>query len=502
MSEYLFEQGQDWTFDLLERSSEECQKIAENELNMDIYPNQIEIISTDQMLDAYASIGMPNMYKHWSWGKSYIMNEQSYRVGQSGLAYEIVINSKPVISYLMEDNTMTLQTLVIAHASYGHNNFFKNNYMFRDRTSADYILQYLEYAKKYIDECEEKYGYNRVERILDSCHALMDHGVDRGTNNRLTEENIREKLNKREKFKEETQSFLWNTIFNDNNNSETSWKSSYQKRKEKFSLPEENILYFIENYSPILEDWEREIVQIVRRISNYFVPQVNTKLMNEGTATFTHYYIMNRLYEKGLITNGSMLEFKHMHSNVVFQPTFDDKRYSGINPYALGFDLFMEIKRICENPNDEDKYYFPNLIGQNWLDVFHFAKNNFRDESFIMQYMSPNLLRKWKFFEIYNDSKEDHVLVTDIQDEDGFRNLKKSLSNQYKVSRMIPDIKIVDVNLLGNRTLHLEHYQTNNMALSEKDTSLTLRHLRNLWGYDVLLTSYDNENKFQKRFST
>ena len=113
-----------------------AKRIARTELGLNIYPNQIEIITSEQMLDAYASGGLPLLYKHWSFGKHFAHEEASYRRGLKGLAYEIVINSSPCISYLMEENTSTMQTLVIAHAAFGHNHFFKNNYLFRQWTDA------------------------------------------------------------------------------------------------------------------------------------------------------------------------------------------------------------------------------------------------------------------------------------------------------------------------------------------------------------------------------
>ena len=123
-------------------------EIALGELGLDTYPNQIEVISSEQMLDAYSSIGMPLFYKHWSFGKHFARNEAMYRAGMQGLAYEIVINSNPCICYIMEENTATMQTLVIAHAAFGHNHFFKNNYVFQQWTDANGILDYLEFAKK------------------------------------------------------------------------------------------------------------------------------------------------------------------------------------------------------------------------------------------------------------------------------------------------------------------------------------------------------------------
>ena len=171
--------GAEWTFELLQQYDEEIRDIAVNEFGLDCYPNQIEVIASEQMLDAYASLGLPISYPHWSYGKEFIKNEQSYRKGMSGLAYEIVINSNPCISYNMEDNSMALQTLVMAHAAFGHNHFFKNNYLFRQWTDADGILDYFQYAKSFVSRCEERHGLAAVEAVLDAAHALMDQGVFR-----------------------------------------------------------------------------------------------------------------------------------------------------------------------------------------------------------------------------------------------------------------------------------------------------------------------------------
>src|ERR1044071_1337437 len=168
----------EWTFDLIEQAHEEIKRVA-NRYGLDTYPIQLEIISSEQMMDAYASVGMPVNYRHWSFGKHFLSTEKGYRRGQMGLAYEIVINSNPCIAYLMEENTMTMQALVIALAAYGHNSFFKGNYLFRMWTDAGSIIDYLVYAKNYVARCEERHGVGVVEEFIDSCHSLQNHGVDR-----------------------------------------------------------------------------------------------------------------------------------------------------------------------------------------------------------------------------------------------------------------------------------------------------------------------------------
>ena len=125
--------GPDWTFDLLTEYQTEIARVADF-YRLDTYPNQIEVITAEQMMDAYSSVGMPIGYNHWSYGKKFIQTEQNYKRGQMGLAYEIVINSDPCIAYLMEENTLPMQALVMAHACYGHNSFFKGNYLFKTWT--------------------------------------------------------------------------------------------------------------------------------------------------------------------------------------------------------------------------------------------------------------------------------------------------------------------------------------------------------------------------------
>lgn len=122
--------------------------------------------------------------------------------------------------------------------------------------------------------------------------------------------------------------------------------------------------------------------------------------MNEGWATFWHYTILNHLYDEGKVTERFMLEFLHSHTNVVFQPPYNSPWYSGINPYALGFAMFQDIKRICQSPTEEDKYWFPDIAGSDWLETLHFAMRDFKDESFISQFLSPKVMRDFRFFTV------------------------------------------------------------------------------------------------------
>jgi len=490
MSKYISE-GSEWTFELVSRYDEEIGRIAED-FRLDTYPNQIEVISAEQMMDAYSSVGMPVNYHHWSFGKHFLGVEQRYRRGHMGLAYEIVINSNPCIAYLMEENTMLMQALVIAHAAYGHNSFFKGNYLFQAWTSADAIIDYLLFARNFIRECEQRYGEQEVELILDSCHALMNYGVDRYKRPpRLSAREEEQRLKEREEFLQLQVNDLWRTI-------PTRDREQKEAENERFpSEPQENLLYFIEKNAPLLAPWQREIVRIVRKVAQYFYPQRQTQVMNEGWATFWHYTIINRLYDEGLINDGYMMEFLHSHTNVVKQPPYYSEHYGGINPYALGFSVMRDIRRICEDPSKEDRKWFPDIAGSDWLTTLDFAMRNFKDESFIAQYLSPRIIRQMKLFSVLDDDRKRKLEVTAIHDDSGYRRVRQALADQYNLGSNEPNIQIYNVNRTGDRSLTLRHTQYNRRVLDQNVDEM-LRHVARLWGFTVRLESVGDDGRVLK----
>lgn len=477
----------EWTFEKLNLYQTEIARVAEH-YKLDTYTNQIEIITAEQMMDAYASVGMPIGYNHWTFGKKFIQTEQTYKRGQMGLAYEIVINSDPCISYLMEENSMTMQALVMAHACYGHNSFFKGNYLFKSWTDASSIIDYMLFAKKYIAECEHKYGIDDVEATLDACHALMNHGVDRYKRPQkisLDEELRRQK--EREIYLQSQVNSLWRTL--------PSHEDKKSTNKIKFpSEPQENILYFIEKNAPLLKSWQRELVRIVRKISQYFYPQKQTQVMNEGWACFWHYTILNHLYDEGLVTDKFMLEFLHNHTNVVAQPDYNSPYYSGINPYALGFNMFIDIRRICETPTEEDKAWFPEIAGSNWLETVHFAMENFKDESFISQFLSPKLIRDFKLFHVHDNAKSHYIEVSAIHNDAGYQQIRQALSDQYNLSNLEANIQIINADINGDRSLTLMHTPYKDVPLSDSCNEV-MKHLHYLWQFDVKLVHLNNDDE-------
>jgi spore cortex formation protein SpoVR/YcgB (stage V sporulation) len=472
--------GSEWSFESIQAYDEAIARIA-RDYALDCYPHVLEIISSEQMMDAYASIGMPVYYHHWSFGKQFLATEGRYKRGQMGLAYEIVINSDPCIAYLMEENTLPMQALVIAHAAYGHNSFFKGNHLFKQWTAANAIVDYLLFARNFIAECEERHGQDTVERLLDSCHALMNVGVDRykrAPRLSLAKEQARQR--EREEYLQKQVNELWRTL------PPVPGKDGQAEEVRFPREPEENLLYFIEKNAPLLEPWQREVVRIVRKVAQYFHPQRQTQVMNEGWATFWHYTLLNTLYDQNRVSDGFILEFLQSHTNVVYQPPYNSKWYSSINPYALGFNMWRDLKRVCEDPSEEDRRWFPEIAGSDWRSTFNFAMENFKDESFIAQYLSPRMMREFRFFTVVDDDASAKLKVGPIHDDQGYMTLRQTLADQYNLGSREPNIQVWNMDRRGDRTLTLRYFSYQRRPLQEDYTDV-LDHVARLWGFPVRL---------------
>ena len=304
----------------------------------------------------------------------------------------------------------------------------------------------------------------------------------------LRSEERREK--ERRQHYEQTYNDLWRTV--PGRGVIAAAKLSEERRRALLELPQENILYFLEKSAPRLQPWQREILRIVRQIAQYFYPQRQTKVMNEGCATYCHYQILHRLHERGQITDGAFLEFLQSHTNVIRQPEFDEPHYNGINPYALGFAMMQDIERICTEPTAEDREWFPDIAGSgDPMATLREVWANYRDESFIAQFLSPRLIRRWRLFHLADDPDQAELRVDAIHDERGYRRVRRMLARQHDVAWTDPDLQVVDVDLAGDRRLILHHNVVNGGLLQNEDTTRVLQHLADLWSYDVVLKEID-----------
>ncbi|MGA2780162.1 MAG: SpoVR family protein [Steroidobacteraceae bacterium] len=476
--------GSEWTLDDLIAIEQTC-AIHAKRYGLDTFPNQMEVISSEQMLDGYVSGGLPVNYGHWSFGKHFLIESAKYRSGANSLAYEIVINTNPCIAFLMEDNSLAMQALVIPHACFGHNSFSKGNYLFRQWTQPDAILDYMLFARNYIAECEERYGLERVEQTLDALHALRDQGLDKYKRpSKLDSRKERAEQAKRLFAAQETmrQAEYYSLVPH---------AAKAPAEAAGFPLnPEENLLYFIEKHAPKLEPWQRELARIVRKIAQYFYPQRQTQVMNEGWATFWHHRLINDMYDAGEIDQGILLECLHSHTNVIRQ-----REYSGLNPYALGFAAWNEIKRVCDKPTAEDREYLPDIAGKDWLETFHGIMQDYRDESFLLQFLTPKLVRDFKLMYVKTQEGLDHWAVNDTAGPEGFKSIRSQLSASYRLESAMPEISVVRYAHDTDRKLVLHHHSYKGKRLAKSQAEQTLKHLRSLWGFGVTLETVDQDGR-------
>jgi spore cortex formation protein SpoVR/YcgB (stage V sporulation) len=316
---------------------------------------------------------------------------------------------------------------------------------------------------------------------------LSNYGVDRykrPASLSMRREQVRQK--EREEYLQSQVNDLWRTL------PERQTQQGSQGEERFPAEPQENLLYFIEKNAPLLAPWQREIVRIVRKINQYFYPQRQTQVMNEGWATFWHYTILNRLYDEGLVNDGFMLEFLQAHTNVLYQPPYYNRYYSGINPYTLGFAMMSDIRRICETPTAEDREWFPNLAGTNWLKSLDFAMRNYKDESFIAQYLSPKVIRDLKLFAVLDDDTRNQLEIAAIHDDRGYRAIRQALADAYNLGDREPNIQVHRVDRHGDRSLTLRHTMHRRRPLGESADEV-MKHVARLWGFTVRLeTVYED----------
>lgn len=410
---------------------------------LDCYPQEFELVSYEDMLAHEAYLGLPSRYPHWSFGKAYERRKTFYRYNLSGLPYEMVINSNPCLAYLMKDNTLLLQILTMAHV-YGHNDFFKNNRLFKTGTRAEYALEmfkgHADRIRRYI--ADPSIGYERVERILNAAHCLRFQTYRVVGEKQLTRQEQKERLMSRGQPAANEHSLL-------------------EKRSERTVPdlsriplePEDDLLLFMLEYAD-LTDWEKDILTMVREESLYFLPQVETKIMNEGWASFWHYRLLSQLN----LDQGMHMEFIKRHNQVI------SPMEGGMNPYHLGYKIFDKLER------------------EQGLEFIFAVRAQHRDASFILTHLDEALCRELNLFE-YRKRGRDY-LVSEVADREGWKAIRNSLASVVGINN-IPNIRVTEVGP-RNQVLLLEH-EYDGRELQLEYAHQTLKHLSQFWGGTVRL---------------
>lgn len=410
----------DWTMKDLEKLINKIEKKAK-EFDLDFFEQIFEVCSHHDMIGYMAYTGMPAQYPHWSFGKAFEITETLYRYGIMGLPYEMVINSNPCLAYLMRDNALPMQLLTVAHV-YAHNDFFKNNINFsntrpelvleRVKVRADRIRSYIE---------DPSIGEDKVMNLLDAARALA---MQRSRHLRIKQ---------------------------------------HPKKQKQF--PEADILLFIRDNNPFLESWEKDILTIIDEEAQYFIPQLETKIMNEGWAVYWHYKILKNLD----LSDAVKLGFAREHNRVVVRP----KKGVSINPYYVGFKIWQDIEKRW----DKERMFFSREVD--------------RDISFLRQYLTRELMEEMDIYQ-HEKFRGDRV-ITKVSDEENWKKVREILIKNIGVN-MIPDIKIIDANYKEQRGLLTRHYY-DGRDLFQEYTIKTLQYLQEAWRGTIFLETIENGQK-------
>lgn len=449
-----------YTIDDLERWNERIMNLVER-FGLDPYAQEFEICDHEDMLSYMVYSGMPSHYPHWSYGKNFEKLKTLYDYGVSGLPYEMVINSNPSIAYLMRDNTLALQVLTIAHV-YGHNDFFKNNFTFKSTGALYTIESFKSHATRVRHYVEDpSIGLEKVEALLDAAHAL-------------SLQCRRNLAIKKPSPTEERQLKL------DEATPAADPFSTVHRRREQAEpdlkkvplFPDEDLLLFIRDHNPLLSEWEKDLLTIVHEEARYFVPQIETKIMNEGWASFWH----KRILEALDLPQELHLEFIVRHTQVL-RPS-----PGGLNPYHVGMKVWEDIEKRWNHPSAEEVEEF-GPRKKSGKDKLFEVREVERDASFLRRYLTEDLMRELNLFE-YKSRGNDQV-VTRVSDKDNWRQIKETLIQNVGTGT-IPVIKVEDADYKNNRTLLLKHHH-DGRDLQLEYAEKTLKYVHQLWGHDVAM---------------
>lgn len=448
----------------LHRAIAEITEIASG-FGLDYYPMHYEICPAD-IIYTFGAYGMPTRFTHWSFGKQFHKMKLQYDLGLSQI-YELVINSNPCYAFLLDTNSLTQNKLIIAHVL-AHCDFFKNNVRFSN-TRQDMVESMTATAER-IANYEMLHGKEEVERFLDAVLAIQEH-IDPSI--------IRPKLpdyvlDGEEEEEEVVRKTAYDDLWNLDRSAADKKKTIVQKRKKFPPKPEKDLLLFIEQYSRELEDWQRDILTMMREEMLYFWPQLETKIMNEGWASYWHQRIIREMD----LTTDEAIDFASLNAGVV-QPS-----KTSINPYYLGLKIFEDIEKRYDNPTAEmiKLGVKPNSGRERMFEVREIES----DISFIRNYLTKELVKKEDLYLFEKKSGK-----YEITDKD-YENVRDQLVSM-RVNGGFPYIVVEEGDYSRNGELYLKHgYE--GTELDPHYLENVLPYIYQLWGRSVYLETYV-ENK-------
>lgn len=454
----------------LEQAVEQIWDIATTRFGLDPFPVRFEIVPASVMYEV-GSYALPGRYSHWTFGKAYHRMKMMYDFGLSKI-YEVVINSNPSYAFLLETNSPTQNKMVIAHVL-GHIDFFKNNFYF-SKTNRRMVDEAALHARR-MGEYEFKHGRKVVEEFLDAVLSIEEH-IDPNFFIRKPQEDPDKQADEKPSRREGRYDDLLSRQEREERSEDSENRRDDRKHKPSLDVPEKDLIYFLMKHSPSLEPWQRDVMSMLHEEMEYFIPQLQTKIMNEGWASIWHSRIMR---EMDLPTN-EHLEFAELHAGVV------SPHKGQLNPYYLGYKIFEDIEKRWDNPTAEDRERFGRSGAEGREKMFEVRELE-NDISFLRNYLTEELCEELDLF-VYRLVDEEDWTVTEKNWERVRDQLALNMTNFG-----FPYIEVVDGDYDGNRELYLMH-RYEGVELDMKYARKTLEHVYKLWGRDVHLeTQVDDE---------
>jgi stage V sporulation protein R len=446
----------------LEKALEQIWEVALR-FGLDPFPTRFEIVPASVMYEI-GSYALPGRYSHWTFGKAYHRMKTMYDFGLSKI-YEVVINTNPSYGFLLETNSPIQNKMVMAHVL-GHVDFFKNNVYF-SKTNRRMVESVSTHAGR-MTGYEFKYGRKSVEKLLDAVLAIEEH-ID--PNFFIKRERPQDGESNRERI---VPVGRYDDL----------WKLGEKKEPEVVEedkpridpLPEKDLLYYIMRNSPHLQPWQRDVMGMIHEEMEYFIPQMQTKIMNEGFASFFHARIMRELD----LTDSEHMEFAELHSGVV------SPHKGQLNPYYLGYKIFEDIERRWDNPTDEEREKLGRAGGEGRAKIFEVREME-NDVSFLRNYLTEELCEELDLF-VYELIEDEEWTIT----EKRWKRVRDQLvANMTNFG--FPYIEVADGDYNNNRELYLRHAYEG-AELDARYARKALEHVYTLWGRPVHLeTVVDDE---------
>ncbi|MFP3671320.1 SpoVR family protein [Bacillus sp. SIMBA_031] len=439
----------------LQRAIEEITEIAKG-FGLDFYPMRYEICPAE-IIYTFGAYGMPTRFSHWSFGKQFHKMKLHYDLGLSKI-YELVINSNPCYAFLLDSNSLIQNKLIVAHVL-AHCDFFKHNCRFQN-TNRD-MVESMAAAAERIKHYERIHGIKEVESFLDAILAVQEH-IDPS----LVRPKLLWSVDDEEEDEEETAPSPYDDLWGMDKPKQVKKK----KGKKPFPpRPEKDILLFIEEHSRELEPWQRDILTMMREEMLYFWPQLETKIMNEGWASYWHQRIIRELD----LTSDEAIEFAKLNAGVV-QPS-----KTGINPYYLGLKIFEDIEERYDNPTDEMKKtgVKPGSGREKMFEVREIES----DISFIRNYLTKDLVMREDLY-LFQKQGRDYKVI-----DKEWKAVRDQLVNM-RVNGGFPYLTVNDGDYLKNNELYIKHWYEG-IELDLKYLEKVLPYLYQLWGRSVHIES-------------